>query len=330
MEPWFQEHLGAVESALKDFFARKRQTDVVEPALFDAIESLTMRGGKRLRPLLFSATADAIVSTQRWATYPATGDAHIGCALELLQTYLLIHDDWMDHDLERRGGPSTLAHFRSLSVESMAASQTVLAGDLASAWAWEALLDAPFRVEALLEVGACFTKIQHDVVVGQYLDVIECEDVLRVYELKTGSYTTWGPVRLACAAYEAPARLSVPLESFARSLGLAFQLRDELIDVTMPQSETGKPQGSDLRSGKRTRIRQLAQKRIGADFLQRAQDPATPIECLLDELNGAQVPQAVEAELNEHYKLSREALEQLPCDTTYLTKLTQMMVERRK
>ena len=330
MEPWFQEQIDTVEAALQELFSRKRKGEVVEPTLFSAVESLTMRGGKRLRPLLFSATTEALRSTKECPASSTDVRAWLGAALELLQTYLLIHDDWMDQDLERRGGPSTLAHFRSLSEGSLAASQTVLAGDLASAWAWEALLEAPLDAASHREVSKCFTKIQHDVVIGQYLDVCESEDVLLVYELKTGSYTTWGPLQLACAACGAPDALRLQLETFARPLGLAFQLRDELIDITEPQSETGKPQGSDLRSGKRTRIRQLALRQLGTAFIERAQDPTTSTTRLLNELSRAKIPQAVESELSEHYAIACEALERLPCDTTHLSRLAQMMVERTR
>lgn len=330
MEPWFQSEVDAVERQLRDFFQRKRKAEVVEPSLFDAIESLTMRGGKRLRPLLVSATLEALTSIDEPRHVTSTARASLGCALELLQSYLLIHDDWMDQDLERRGGPSTLAHFRALSIEPLAASQTILAGDLASAWAWEALLAAELEPTTLQAVYRCFVRIQHDVVIGQYLDVSESENILQVYELKTGSYTTWGPIQLACAAAGAPPAIRFQLESFARPLGLAFQLRDELIDATVPQSETGKPQGSDLRSAKRTRIYQLARKRLGTTFTERAQDPATPIRSIVDELHQAGIPEAVEAELAEYYRQALEALTSIPADTSLLRRLAQRMVERNK
>lgn len=330
MGRWVQDEVEAVEGALRAFFHSKHEGPVTEPTLFGAIESLTMRGGKRLRPLLLSATLDALHGFPTSQSVSSQARANLGAALELLQTYLLIHDDWMDEDLERRGGLSTLAYFRSISVEQKAAAQTILAGDLASAWAWEMLLMAPVEPQVCTALYQCFAQIQHDVVIGQYLDVGESDNVLQVYELKTGSYTTWGPINLACTSCNAPEVIRHKLESFARPLGLAFQLRDELLDVMAPQSETGKPQGSDLRSAKRTRIRQLAHKRLGTSFLERAQDPAVPIQTVVDQLKQDGITDAIEEEIAEYYSQACATLASLPGDVSRLRKLAQMMVERQK
>src|SRR5688572_14627595 len=105
---WMADVRGRVDERLQAYFERKRlESSGISPGaaeLVDAIATLTMRGGKRLRPAVIVAAFRAVAPT---ADVASTVDA---CAsIELLQSYLLIHDDWMDQDDERRGGPSVHA-----------------------------------------------------------------------------------------------------------------------------------------------------------------------------------------------------------------------------
>jgi geranylgeranyl diphosphate synthase type I len=89
-------------------------------------------------------------------------------AIELLQTYLLIHDDWMDDDAVRRGGPSVHVALRErLGDRAMGDAGAILAGDLASAFAQSALLETRVLPERLLSAARTFARIQEEVVVGQ-------------------------------------------------------------------------------------------------------------------------------------------------------------------
>lgn len=252
--------LGFLDAKLEG--ARERGREVTD--LFAAIYDLCARGGKRLRPALLvagyrAATADGVLD-------PAF-DA--GVALELLQAYLLIHDDWMDQDEVRRGGPSVHAHlgrrFRSKAKGDRAA---ILAGDLAAALALEALgrVDSsPRRSQAMVH---CFAEMQEDAVMGQQLDLIgKGKNVERMYALKTGSYTVRGPLKLGALLGGANAKLLLSLDRFAIPAGVAFQLRDDLLGVFGDPKATGKPRGNDLKSGKNTVLLQLGLKRAkGADL----------------------------------------------------------------
>jgi geranylgeranyl diphosphate synthase type I len=229
--------------------ARRHGPEVLE--MVSAVRDLCLRGGKRLRPALLVAGYRAASET---ADLEPALDA--GVALELLQAYLLIHDDWMDGDLVRRGGPAVHAHlakrFRS---EHKGHASGILAGDYASAVALEALSQVEMKPSAALPALSCFAEMQLDAIAGQQLDLIGGDyDVELAYQLKTGSYTVRGPLRLgAILAGAGPATLR-SLDRFALPIGVAFQLRDDLLSAFGEPKKTGKPLGNDLRAGKRTAL----------------------------------------------------------------------------
>ncbi len=258
----------AVEARLVELFAARGAeagrygADV--GALFGAVRELTMRGGKRLRPALLVASYRACGGEPGAAEGAAIG---LGVALELLQTYLLIHDDWMDGDAVRRGGPSVHvmlgAHFES---EAKGNASAILAGDYASALALEVASAALGAGERACEALACFSRVQQDVVFGQQLDVGgRNDDVEQMHALKTGSYTVRGPLELGAICAGAGEARRRALAAYAGPLGVAFQLRDDLLGVFGSERETGKPRGGDLRAGKRTSVVAEALSRLGPE-----------------------------------------------------------------
>jgi geranylgeranyl diphosphate synthase, type I len=229
--------------------ARRHGPEVVE--MVSAVRDLCLRGGKRFRPALLVAGYRS--ASERADLEPAL-DA--GVALELLQAYLLIHDDWMDGDLVRRGGPAVHAQlakrFRS---EHKGNASGILAGDYAAAVALEALSQVEMKGGAALAAMACFAEMQLDAIAGQQLDLIGGEyDVELAYQLKTGSYTVRGPLRLGAILASASPKTLRTLDRFALPVGVAFQLRDDLLSAFGDPKRTGKPLGNDLRAGKRTAL----------------------------------------------------------------------------
>jgi geranylgeranyl diphosphate synthase type I len=231
----------------------------------EAARALCSRGGKRLRAAL-------VVVGHRLGGGDGSLESVLPacCAVELLQAYFLIHDDWMDGDRLRRGGPAVHAalegHFGSVH---LAAAGAVLAGDYTLALATRQLarVDAPEGRWPL--VLGRFAQMQLDAVVGQELDVLgDGSNLEEVYRLKTASYTVLGPLHLGlelCPMGSTSSRLLASLEAFAVPLGVAFQLRDDLIGAFADPKVTGKPLGGDLRSGKRTLLVSLALARRGTD-----------------------------------------------------------------
>lgn len=251
---WTSDVAGRVNERLSVLFEDKRalarRTSDAAPKLVDAIAELTMRGGKRVRPCALYAGYRCI--TDRDAER-ATVDA--GAALELLQSYLLIQDDWMDGDEERRGGPSVHAALtREYGDAHRGAALAMLAGDLACGLSWELIKDAPFPEARLREGIGAFAQMHWEVVCGQQLDVIEHPDVGLVHHLKSGSYTVRGPLQLGAILAGGNEPQLETLARFGQPVGIAFQLRDDLLGTFGDPGRTGKSAGNDLRAGKFTSL----------------------------------------------------------------------------
>ncbi|MGF1468553.1 MAG: polyprenyl synthetase family protein [Sandaracinaceae bacterium] len=315
MDAWVQEVRGAVEARLATFFDEERERlHAVAPesaGLVEAIRSLTLRGGKRLRPAVLYAAYRSVEEDGRLADV-----VEAGAGLELLQTYLLIHDDWMDGDEERRGGPSVHAMLREQHGDpQLGASLAILAGNLACAESWALFLraapDAASRARAL----AAVLRMHEEVLVGQQLDLLGVEDVSRMHRLKTGSYTLRGPIALGAALGGADGEQREALDRFAVPLGEAFQIRDDLLGTFGDPKATGKPAGNDLRAGKRTALIAAAEARATPDELRplsavlgvgAASDAEVAEAMALLERTGAR--RAVEARLDELLEAAQAAL----------------------
>jgi geranylgeranyl diphosphate synthase, type I len=237
--------------------ARSRGDDVA--AVADAVRQLVLRGGKRMRAVLLAAAYEGCRGAGgSEAVVPA------GAALELLQAYLLVHDDWMDGDDVRRGGPSVPAMMRARFLDRgatgahQADAASVLAGDLAAAWALASLLELTLAPPRVAHAVRELARIEEDVVHGQLLDVCasagDALDVEAGYALKTASYTVRGPVVMGARLAGADDAQVASLVAFAEPLGVAFQLRDDVLGTFGDARATGKPSAGDLREGKRTAL----------------------------------------------------------------------------
>jgi len=251
-----------VDARLADYMAIKRlEAEGISPAsaeLVDGVAAITLRGGKRFRPIVLSAAYRAVNADGSLDDTIAAG-----ASLELLQSFLLIHDDWMDQDEERRGGPAVHVIYRSgYADRHIANSLGILAGDLASTYAWELMLDAPFP-EARREEGLRrFVELQKEVYLGQHLDVTANEDVARMHDLKTGSYTVRGPLLLGAILGGGSEAAMKALVAYGDPLGRAFQLRDDILGTFGDKATTGKPAGNDIRAGKHNALMDAFERRV--------------------------------------------------------------------
>ena len=253
-EGWLEEVRREIDARLVRFFDEERAaaTSLAPEALelVEAVAALTIRGGKRLRPAVAVAAFRSVAPERDWRE---TLDA--GAALELLQSYLLIHDDWMDGDDQRRGGPAVHAALAAkLGDAHLGASLAILSGDLGSAYAQRLMLGSLRYAEDPSAVLDAFVRMQVEVVMGQSLDLLGSPDVSRMQQLKTGSYTVEGPLRLGARIGGASETQMAALEAFGVPLGEAFQVRDDLLGTFGDPRATGKPAGNDLRAGKRTAL----------------------------------------------------------------------------
>jgi geranylgeranyl diphosphate synthase type I len=217
--------------------------------LLDEIRELTMRGGKRLRAALVIYGAGLFDATA--ATQQAVLDT--AAAMELLHTYLLIHDDLMDHDEIRRGGPSVHAALaRKTESLSKGRDLAILAGDLASALSQVLLAGVDTDRERFFRLNRIFSAMHLDVVHGQTIDLYARATPTEIAIHKTASYTTVGPLCAGAAIAGAGDEEILHLAQISMPLGVAFQYRDDFLGTFGQSDKTGKSSKSDLREGKRT------------------------------------------------------------------------------
>jgi len=262
IDSWLLEVKRRVDAHLERFFEQKRSyaRGLSAPSLelVDALYDFTQRGGKRTRPAVLIAGHLAVAER---TDLDALLDPCAG--LELLQSYLLVHDDWMDQDDERRGGPALHKLFADRRGDRhLGASLAILAGDLGNGFAIELTAGARMPEGHRAEALRVFWEMQQDVVFGQALDLIAYSDVALIQRLKTGSYSVKGPLLLGAVIGGAKAEQKLALERYADPVGQAFQARDDLLGTFGAPEKTGKPAGNDLRAGKRTALIEESEKRL--------------------------------------------------------------------
>lgn len=241
----FKQQYAAYQQAIEEYLNGIFTADKPYGRLQEAMRYSILGGGKRIRPVL----------TLEFARLGGI-DWHLAlpyaCALELVHNYSLIHDDLpcMDDDDLRRGQPTTHKKFG----ETLA----VLAGDALQPEAFRLIAEAPCmsdgsRVEAVRVLArACGAD---GMVAGQVLDTlygIHTEEQLKaMYRLKTGVMIS-GAAELGCVAADMPADMRAQAVEFADRLGLAFQIRDDMLDVVGDEQTLGKSIGSDSANEKTT------------------------------------------------------------------------------
>ncbi|MGW4115698.1 polyprenyl synthetase family protein [Actinosynnema sp. NPDC004786] len=257
-------------AALDDFFRTRPPVDAARE-LVDELHALVLAGGKRIRPAFAWWGWRAAGGEVRGDAAEATVRALV--ALELLQCCALVHDDVMDRSETRRGRPAAHEAFAAQhrrrrwagSARRHGDSAAILVGDLALAWADDALVTAGLSPAALQRAWRPWQAMRTEMMAGQYLDLRatagrdgSLEGALRVAALKTAAYTVERPLHLGAALADAPPDVIACLRAFGQDVGVAFQLRDDLIGVFGDSGVTGKPVGGDLREGKRTPLMALA------------------------------------------------------------------------
>lgn len=224
------------------------ESNAPQKELIDAMNYSLEAGGKRVRPALVYAFCEALGGSLTSAIAPA-------CAIEMIHTFSLIHDDLpaMDNDDFRRGKPSCHKKFG----EAMA----ILAGDALSVLPYEIIADSPDLTadQKVLIISVLANSVGRDGMIGgQVIDMLNeersdvTEEELRnMYRCKTGQLIAVSCVMGAICADASRETLRSAAE-YGLRLGLAFQIIDDILDVTSTQEELGKPIGSDERENKTT------------------------------------------------------------------------------
>jgi farnesyl diphosphate synthase len=248
LKAWMQPHLDRVEHALSAGIAAESPAE-----LGQAMRYAVLDGGKRLRPLLVLATAEAVGNE---ASSAAALNA--ACAIELIHAYSLVHDDMpcMDNDVLRRGKPTVHVQFGE--------AQALLAGDALQTLAFEMLTPANASVSAAVQA-ACVGLLARasgyqGMAGGQAIDLASVgqrlgEDQLRqMHRLKTGALLLCSVHMGAACVPGVPAAVQAALSRFGQALGLAFQVVDDVLDVTADSATLGKTAGKDEAADKPTYV----------------------------------------------------------------------------
>ena len=226
--------------------------DILQKSVIDAMEYSLAAGGKRVRPILTLAFCEACGGYVENAL-------PFACAVEMVHTYSLIHDDLpcMDNDFLRRGRPAN----HIANGEAMA----LLAGDALLTRAFEVMLcDETIKLvgaEAAAMAAGCLARSIGvlGMIGGQVIDLESEEKNLtqvaldKMHSLKTGALIT-AAAKIGCIAAQANKNEILAAQSYANSIGLAFQIMDDILDVTSTSDELGKNVGSDLAAQKSTYV----------------------------------------------------------------------------
>jgi geranylgeranyl diphosphate synthase, type I len=285
-----------VDRALQAFLHRQREVLLgAGPDLAPGMDAMAglLASGKRLRAAFCY-----------WGWRGAGGEDCAGifaaaAALELLHAGALVHDDLMDASDTRRGQPSLHRQFEARhaaagwrgSPQAFGMGSAILLGDLLLCWTDELFHGSGLPAGALLRAQPVLNLMRTEVFAGQYLDLFgqadgdgTVESALRVVEYKTARYTIERPLHLGAALAGAPvpqallngsgtppggasakaAPVAAAYAAYGRPLGVAFQLRDDILGVFGDPEQTGKPAGDDLREGKRTVLLAIACARATA------------------------------------------------------------------
>ncbi|RXZ68384.1 polyprenyl synthetase family protein [Agromyces albus] len=282
-----------VHERIEDFLAERSSilrsiSSDLEP--LDAFSRRFLSGGKRFRAL-FCYWGWEAVRARGFDAYASDGESDrfpvvsAASALELFHAAALVHDDIIDSSDTRRGAPSAHRLFEQLhddsgwagSAPGFGRASAILLGDLLLGWSDELLDEGlsalPDRASARA-ARAEFVRMRTEVTAGQYLDVLEERAWLtkpdseqrlraeRVIVYKAAKYSVEAPLTIGGAIAGATSAQLESLREFGLPLGIAYQLRDDLLGVFGDPDVTGKPSGDDLREGKRTVLIAIARERL--------------------------------------------------------------------
>ncbi len=261
-----------LKTHLDECVARLGKIDPVGALFARLVRDFTVRGGKRIRPALVSLGYEA-----------AAGRSDIrilrpAVAIELLHSFLLIHDDIIDRSATRRGRPTVhrafLKRYAKLvhqlppgEQEHIGNALALMTGDACCALTSDTLARSGFPAERLLPALRKLQSLVVDTAIGEALDVIKPFDlktsagnVLNIHVLKTARYTFEGPLHIGMFLGGADEAAMRAMSSYAVPVGIAFQIQDDILGVFGSAQELGKSVTSDLEEGKQTLLTVYARR----------------------------------------------------------------------
>lgn len=242
MKQWYSDYVNKIEAYLESCFSESTPW----ASLYAAMRYSLLGGGKRIRPVL-------LLEFNRMVGGNPEKALPLAAAVEMIHTYSLIHDDLpaMDDDALRRGRPTCHIQFGEATA--------ILAGDALQAAAFRAVLSADLPEEIRCRAGLVLARAagEDGMVAGQILDLegerrpLTDRELKQVYKCKTAALIQAAATMGTISGGGTEAQIGAA-ERFARALGLAFQIKDDILDCIGDEAQLGKPIGSDQVSGKTT------------------------------------------------------------------------------
>ena len=222
------------------------------------IKEFNLRGGKRIRSILIIMAYKSLGGKNENAIID------IAVSAELMNSFLLIHDDIIDDDDLRRGGPTmhriyTEKYKNYDNPKKFGESMAIIAGNLLATIGNEIISKSDFDEEKKLRLLQKFNKVIKLTWYGQIVDVFSSlrtdvteEDISKMHKLKTATYTIEGPLHMGAIAAGASDEQLKTLTNYAIPLGQAFQIKDDILGMFGSEVKLGKPADSDIKEGKKT------------------------------------------------------------------------------
>jgi len=246
-----------IDSALGDFFDQKiKQAEAIDSSAVEVMKNLkefNLRGGKRIRPALM---------IHAYKCFSELGDKekeilNASLAIELMEGFFLIHDDVLDQDELRRGGPTFHTIYgKEFNDKHFGEGVAIVAGDMQNSLANEIIAESG-SVGFLKQYHKTALKTEYGWLIESMLtkkpiDKVTEDNVMKVNEYKTSAYTVEGPLIIGAILADADESKQKILSDFAVPLGQAFQIQDDILGMFGDEKKLGKPIGSDIREGKVT------------------------------------------------------------------------------
>lgn len=263
------------ESLARFFYNQKKQlksrSNFFNKLLDNFAEYTLRKSNKRIRAIL------VILGYQLFGGRDFRKILTVAQSIELIHSSLLIHDDIFDQDLYRRGGLSFhyifekfhRDKFKKGDSEHFGHCMGILAGDIGFAFAVDNLINSKFSDNTKFKILDKFNKMYYDTCYGQATDVLNSykervkeKDVFEVYKYKTAKYTIETPLFLGATSAGVSDKNLQLLSKFALPLGIAFQIKDDILGMFGSREKIGKPITSDLEEGKMTLLILKSLKRL--------------------------------------------------------------------
>jgi len=244
------------DAVLDEFFTiKKREARNISPIaveMVDRYHQFTV-GGKKLRG------AEIKLGYELCGKRAGKEIIKASTAIEIIHSFLLMHDDIMDQDALRRGKPTIHQQYAANHDPHFGLSMAITTGDLGMFLAYEALINTRFPLRQKVNAWQILNQTIIETAYGQALDLtyetsskITTEDVLRVHTYKTAIYTVTTPLQIGATLGGATRQKLQAIERFGLPIGVAFQLHDDELGMFSDEKILGKPADSDLKEGKNT------------------------------------------------------------------------------